>query len=499
MVKKIRIVIPVLFAVLALALNAIPAVGFPAAWLSLVPIGIARAARLSFAHGVITMAAAGFGFGCILALRSLLLAAAGPRLFRRLSTVVQFVLVLALVTLFFLIPTGASRVLPALEHPSRVTLLSPALMYLGAYEQLTAPGLLGDPQLLGHGRWNLWLKTRKRLAPDSKVIDKIFSQPEEEARARYEALLPSLNRLGRQAFLVSMLVWGLAALLYFAAHARHAGRLREAMVVDARGGRFRRGLASMAGCILVRHPVTRAGFFFTLHALARSGKHRLYIAGYLAVGIALASVTAAPAFAAGAGSPNLALSLLALQMTLVFFAVAGLRAVIEVPAELRSNWVFRACWTGDLRRYLAGVRRAALTGVVLPLLALLLPAHVIAWGWTFALRHLAVDAALSLILVEAAFVGCRKLPFTCSYVPKGSLKFLWPAYLLAFLGSTYLPAYVEQRWLGNPDRVLDMVVVLGALLAAVRLYGLWLVRRSPQAVFEDLPDPAAVALGLEAN
>ena len=484
-----------MLAAFAVALNAIPSLAFPAAWLSLVPIGMPRAAWLSVVHAGITLGAAAFGFACVLALRSLLLLAAGPRLFRPLSTAVQFLLVLVLVTLFFLIPSGASRVLPSLEQPSAAARLSPPLWFLGTYEALTGPGLLGDPNLLADTRYNLWVKTRRRLAPDSPVLDELLTKPEREARARYERLLPALRGEGGKAPVAFGVAWALAVLLYVAGHARHAGRLREAMA-PAGGVGWLRPVLTAAGGFVARHPVSRAGFFFTLHALARSGKHRLYVAGYLALGIALASVAAAGPLASGAPAPNLASSLLALQMTLGFCTIAGLRAVVVVPADLRSNWVFRACWTGGLGRYLAGVRRAAVAGVVGPLLVLLLPLHVSWWGWPIALRHLAIGLLASLILVEAAFLGCRKLPFTCSYVAKGTLKFLWPAYLAAFLASTYLLAWLERPALLDDQALLRLAAGLVVLLAALRLWRVWRLRTRRDVTFEEAIDPAAVALGL---
>ncbi len=487
-----------LLAAFAAALNAIPSLAFPAAYLSLVPIGLARAAWLSAVHLLVTTLAAAFGFGVILALRSALLAAAGPRLFRRLSTLVQFVAVLALVTLLFLVPAGASRVLPALERPTLATQASPPLWFVGAYERLTAPGLLGDPRLLAHTRWNLWMKTRKRLSPDSPVLDEILFRPEDEARARYQRLLPALWHLGWLALAGSLLVWGLAVPLFLLSHRRHAARLREAMAVNAgRRSGIRRALAGAAGALLAREPVTRAGFFFTLEALARSGPHRLYVAGYLALGVALASVAAVPAMASTSpASPNLASSLLAVQMTLVFCASAGLRAVVDVPAQLKSNWVFRVCWTGDLVRYLGGVRRAAVAGVVVPLVVVLMPLHALWWGPSLALRHALVGLLASLVLVDAAFLGCRKLPFTCSYAAKGTLKFLWPAYLVAFLASTYLLAAVERPALTDDAALLRLAAGLVAVLGVLRLSARWRLRKEPEVLFEEAADPAAVALGL---
>ncbi len=309
-------------------------------------------------------------------------------------------------------------------------------------------------------------------------------------------MLPALRHEGRKAPVAFGTAWALAVLLYVVGHARQAGRLRESMTPGKRSLWLRPVLAG-AAALAARHPVSRAGFSFTLQTLARSGKHRLYLAGYLALGVALAAVVASSAAATStAAHPNLAPGLMALQMTLVFALVAGLRSVVEIPAELRSNWVFRTCWNGDIRRYVMGVRRAFVLGIVTPLLALLMPLHVFWWGWGLALRHAAIDLLAALVLLEAALVGFRKLPFTCSYLPKGTFKFLWPAYLVAFFASTYLLATIERPALAGDEALLRLAAGLVLAVAALRLYARWRLVKKPEVVFEEAADPAAVALGL---
>lgn len=120
-------------------------------------------AWLMFVHATMTTAAAAFGFAFVLALRGLLMVVAGPRVFRPLSTLAQFALVLGLVTLFFLIPAGGSSVRSGLEQNAPATVLSPATWFLGAYERITAPGLLGDERMLAHS------KRRSNLCPTART------------------------------------------------------------------------------------------------------------------------------------------------------------------------------------------------------------------------------------------------------------------------------------------------------------------------------------------
>jgi len=482
-----------LFSAFTVALNLVPSLGFPIAWFSLVPIGLPRVAWLMFVHAVVTTAAAAFGFAVVLALRGLLLVAAGPRMFRSLSTLAQFVLVLGLVTLFFLIPAGGSSVSRGLERNERATVFSPATWFLGAYERVTAPGLLGDEGMLTHTKSALWTRTRRRVPTER--IDRIVGRTEDEARERYDAVFPALSRLGGLAAPAFAGATGLGILLYFAGYARSAGRLREAAVANTRrGAHVRRAARRIAEAIVVRQPVTRAAFFFTLHALTRSGKHRLYVAGYMALGLAWVFVINSSGLERAGVLPSL--NTLAAQLTLLFFGLAGFRAVMDIPAELRSNWVFQATWVGDLRHYLAGVRRAAIIAVVVPLLLVLFPLHTALWGLRLALEHAAVGAVVAMILLETMMVGYRKLPFTCSYAAKGSFKFLWPAYLAAFLVSTFGVASLERGALEDSGRTLTLLTWLFVALVILRVLRSWRARQQAEIVFEDLPEPPTLRLGL---
>src|SRR6185503_1009701 len=99
---------------------------------------------------------------------------------------------------------------------------------------------------------------------------------------------------------------------------------------------------------IVRHPIARAGFFFTLHALARSTPHRLAMAASAAIGLAAAVVTLGGLDmrqAASGTSPDTAL--LAVQFVIVSALVVGFRHAVGVPADLGANWIFQLAWPGE--------------------------------------------------------------------------------------------------------------------------------------------------------
>jgi len=484
-------------ATFASALNAIPTFGFPTAWMSLVPIGPVRALRLCAVHALVTLAAAAFGFFAVLALRSLVLVAGGPRLFRRLSVGLQFVLVLGLVTAFFLVPVGAAGVRRALEEDRWAARLSPPVWFVGAYEALTARGLLEDPQLMARTKWSFWQGLPKPIQDrlDPKAYDRLIAVEELRSRRQYDVLRPALDRLAALALGAFLCVMLGAVSLYALAHVRHAGRLRESLVPAAPGrGPLRRLAGAVVGVIVARHPLTRAGFSFTTQTLARSGRHRLYLAGYLALGLALAAMSVAPALMRN--DQGMVEGVLLLQAVLSFFLLAGARAVVPVPAELPSNWLFQVSWTGNFRRYLAGVRRAFAFGLAFPLLLALVPVHAVWLGWPVAVAHLAFGWLSALVLIELLFVGCRKLPFTCTYVAKGTFKYTWPAYVAAFAVYAYGLSALERRALASPAGPWILAGSMALLLLALWIHRAWRLRRPTEVLFDELPEPAAVALGL---
>ncbi len=268
------------------------------------------------------------------------------------------------------------------------------------------------------------------------------------------------------------------------------------MPTTPRSGPLRRLASAVAGALVARHPITRAGFAFTTQTLARSGRHRLYLAGYLAAGLAMAAISVAPSLMRGPGQASPDASVLALQGVLAFFLLVGARAVTAVPAELRSNWIFQASWTGNFGRYLAGARRALAFGLALPLLLALVPLHVAWLGWVPALWHLAVGWLAALVLIELLFLGCRKLPFTCTYVAKGTFKYAWPAYVAAFVTYAYGLARIERIALASPGGPWWLTTSLAAVLLALWVSRAIRLRQPPEVVFDEMPEPATVALGL---
>src|SRR5688572_14335898 len=118
---------------------------------------------------------------------------------------------------------------------------------------------------------------------------------------------------------------------------------------------------------------------------------------------------------------------------------------------------------------MAGVRRAALAGLFVPVLAALLPLFVYVLGPRLALAHAALGFAAAIVLLEALLLGYAKVPFACTYVPNENLKALAPIYLIVFLISAFSLAGMEGAALASPAAASKALLFLAVGFAAVRL------------------------------
>ena len=463
-------------AVFAVAINAVPAVVYPSVFMAQLPIGILRALWVLVAFAAVSLAASAFGFAAVLAVRETLRALCGPRVFRRLSTPVQFTGVLALASAILLLPAVPSRgVMTAFSSGSAWLDAWPPVWFVGLYETITASTILEAPGTDAPSPRGYW------TAEDDRA-----------ARAAYHGMDARFRDFAITAVVALATCWAIALLMFALVARRHVEPPPA-----GRPGRLRRAAPALAARLLVRRPLAQAGFFFTLQALLRSADHRLYFAGYLAGGAGAALVIAGPRLLPGLtepGQPELQ-AVFVVQMVVTAFVIAGLRAAFALPVTLPANWVFQVCWIGDARWYQMGVRAAV--GVLLAaFLCALLPLHVIWLEFPAALTHLAIGWLAAMLAAELLILGSRHLPFTCAYAAgRGNLKTWWAAYLAAFLAYTGGFAAIERYAFADPRGTIALALVLGAALAiAIGVRGF---RRPAVRVLEVEEEPDVTqALGL---
>jgi hypothetical protein len=446
---RAKLIALVLFAVgFALGLSIIPAIVHPALSAARLDIQIADGLRLMAAHATVTLAAGGFGFLAVLALREAVRAVIGQALFRRVSAVLHASLVLMLVTIFLLAPA------------------------LSAYAVMTMRGdgaaaRAGEVRGAGRsgGMWipSLWfLGLQETLAGDA--IDRLpredlppwMMEIEERETARYRDIRPRFGELAG----VAVTALASAAALAFAAFLWNSRKLPAPVMArrSARGARLRaavgldRPVHTASRLLAGRDPVARAGFLFTMRALARNASHRVTMTASAAAGVAAATVML-PSVGLGRASmrdgvhraaESIDPSVFALQILLIVIVLFGFRHALRVPAELRANWSLQLAWPRDEGRFLTGVRRAAFAGVGLPLLLILVPLHFFLLGPHLAAAHFLFGVLLTLAGLEVATIGQRKPPFASGYASARNLKAIVPLMAPVALGGIFALARLER-------------------------------------------------------
>ncbi len=436
-------------AIFSAVINAFSPVMFPAVVLQsdsllLLP-GFARC------HIVSILAANAFVFFLCVAVQGILMNVLGYRAFRRISPYVQFGLVALLILMFLLSSRISSELRLGAAVNSRAVYLFPPLWFLGLYQA--------------------------QLGWTSPVFRELA------ATARMAAGWTTVVALAT----------------YILSYKRHVTRsLESADEFSTVPSAMEQWVSRVLDRLVIRDGLQQAAFYFIWKTLTRSRRHKLLFAAYVAVGCALIFEGLAVLVARGGSSwmyrpiPEL----LPAPLILAFFILCGMRHVFAVPSELRANWLFQVSDRGEAKRCLAGVRKAMLVLGVAPLFALLLPLHVLFWGWRTAVLHILFGTVIAWLLVDVLLANFEKFPFTCSYLPgKANLKVSWPLYLFGF--TTYVSAVLalEYWMLQRPVRFVCLAGVVVLVRVALWIYR-WRVGHDVALVFDEQPEPLVRTLNL---
>ncbi len=435
----------VFLALFSAFVNVFPAVLYP----MFAGRSLLQVIRFIFSHVLSVFAGNAFVFFACIAGQGLLLNVLGPKFFVQVSRFVQLLLLIFLLSVFFLMPGVSYESLR--RNPGFLAVFAPG-WFLGLYETL----LVGPSGEFAPLAWR------------------------------------ALGALGLAGF-------GFL-LSYVLAYKRQVRKtLDAARAVHAAGPRAIRFIPMLLHCVLLRTPGERAAFGFTARTLVRSQAHRTYFGAYLGVGLALVIMGLVTVFSRhGFGAVyHLRPELLSIPLVLGFFVLLGLRVVFSLPAHLPANWLFRLADRNNLSECLSGVRRAMFVIGILPLLALLFPLYLAAWGWQNAALHLAFCTILSLLLIELLLFRLDKIPFTCTYTPgKANLKLWWWVYLFGFTNYAYSMTELEQHLLRSPWLFVPFFAVSLALVVAAAAYRNRLIGRMTSFRYEADAGPAPEPLSL---
>ncbi len=410
------------------------------------PVGM----RYVLAHGLASSAAAYFVFFSLVGCAGVLMNVLSARLFQKISLYLQTLVLLLLLCIL------------------------PLLFYIPNFDQLLAsrPAWASNLPPL----WFLGLSQVLQGNPD-----------------------PYFDALARRAVAALVVAFGATLLLYFISYRRQAGRLP-----GSSGERMTQRGALISAVLnkLLPDPQQRAAFSFIGKTLDRSRHHKLLLAGYVGIGLALVVD----------GFVTLLLdhhvrridwqqsrwlqAVLSAPMVFSFFLLSGMRYVFSIPVELRANWIFRVTETNARDHLLDGVEKVVLTLGVAPILILMLPVHVWLLGGAMAAVHFVEGGLLSLILMELVLFDFEKVPFTCSYLPgKRNVTQTLVLYWVAFSAYAYTMTSIEAWSLNDPARVLTVVGLLLAAFCRLRIARKEYWGHLP-LLFDDVPEPLIQKLGL---
>lgn len=307
---------------------------------------------------------------------------------------------------------------------------------------------------------------------------------------------PFLAAMASRALLAAAVAAILAMLAYVVSFRRYRRLLLESSFDVARPARRQWSVLGL----LARDPRRRAVLEFMTKTLARSRLHRMVLMAYIGVAVAVMLNSSLLARAALKGSMGLRGDLqfivLFWPLTASVIVLAGLRQAFSMPAELPANWLFRITESQGRAQWMSAVERFVIVYALVPIFVVLSPLAVAVVGWEVAARMTVLEVVVSLTMFELRFQDWQQLPFTCSYAPgKRSLMSVLAGWLAA---------------LGVCVPMLTIIISTASRLGAVFLiylgmfgavwFGLRRFRRDgwgeAPILYEDLPD-ALPNLGLK--
>ncbi len=305
----------------------------------------------------------------------------------------------------------------------------------------------------------------------------------------YDLLLPEradplFVSLGYHAIRMLLIVLLFLCLTWTLGFHRHVRRTLEA------DDTFTRRPARARLRFLAGSPQEWALFAFCRKTLARSIKHRLFLATWLSVGIAVSVLVIS-----GVRQGRLEWStdgMRPVPFLIAFFVISGFRTVFQFPADLACNWALQMSesrWSEIARRV---ARKTVFVSGLIPVLLVMAPLEIRIAGLGAGVMHLAFQFAVGALLIELMFWRFEKAPFTCSYFAgRVNLSLLAGLY---FYGMTMYSFNLEELETALEHRAFPAIAFFAAASAALATF--WHRDPEPSEVIFDASEPFIQTLDL---
>ena len=402
---------------------------------------------------VVVMAAAGlFSALAVGGFHGVLVTVFHGAAYRRISVCAQTAVMAVLIMFLFLSPMIGSSLKELCRTGSPYLRWFPAFWFAGLYEQLRPA--------VSQAGWS----RGENLADAGRVLS-------------------GLGTLAAHALWIALAVF---TVTFLPGYRRHSRRVLEAPEPNPKGPGWIRHAFDAAIGRLLRDPVECGVFHFIGQTIARSLKHRLFLAAYGGFSAAVVVMMVA----SGSNSRRL-------PLMLSFILVSGLRAAFNFPSDLRATWVFQVSETNSVATYVRAMRKWVTMYAIVPLFLLLAAIEWALGSWTATAFHFVFGVAVSIVLMETLFLDFHKVPFACSRSPgKVNLVFLSVLYVFGFtFYSDYMASLEDWLWAKPWAAVAFFLAIAGGLTALTRTR-----ERLPVGAavldYEDDGNPAVRTLGL---
>ncbi|WP_213804401.1 hypothetical protein [Granulicella sp. dw_53] len=384
--------------------------------------GLQNPMRHLFAHAIAVTMSGAFAATTFLALQGILLSTVGERFFRRITPLLQGGSLMLLLAVLLLYPTLAPSLQTLLLSGSPIVHSFPPFWFLGVYEYL----LYGP------------------------------------------SIPPIFGELAQTACYALLLMLAAALLTYPLAYRRRVRQLIEGASATASTNRGIAPLHRLLHATILRAPANRAMFHFISQTILRSQRHRVMLAMYAGLGVALtlANMVVLRLNGSHVRPALLSRGIRTAVPIMVFWTVIGLRGIASAPMDRRGSWLFRVLIGRPKAGHLTGVRlwitlwAASIgTGTVL-ILHTLSPADL--QRPLVTAGQFLVAIGLSILLADLLLLNARTFPFT--HLRKSSITD-FP--LMIFRYFILFPLFVTTVVHFEPKIEANVAHLAGALLVLI--------------------------------
>ncbi len=252
-------------------------------------------------------------------------------------------------------------------------------------------------------------------------------------------------------------------------------------------------LSNVFNLIFLRNSVQRAIFYFYKNTFRNSQLHKMRVATFLVIGLAVILVMIVPLFRTPANFLTVNNTLLSIPLILSSFLLLGLREALNIPVMLEANWIFRLTEIKKQRHYYSGLRKSIIFQNLVPLFVGLFFLYSILWDATTALNHCLFCFMVAVITMEVLFLTYRKIPFGCSYLPgKEKIQLYWLLYIVIFFAYINILVWIDNVLLRNPNSFIMFFGLCLVMVFSFRIFQFFFIYKQHGVKYEEIPEPVMI-------